>query len=41
MRSIVVRSLGDPSVLEIEQIDICEPSFGEVRVRLHAIGVFC
>lgn len=38
-RAIRVHSLGDPDVLQIEDIDIGEPGPGEVRIRVEAVGL--
>jgi len=39
MRAIVVHELGEPDVLVLRSHHVPEPGPGEVRVRLHAIGV--
>lgn len=39
MRAIVVRSLGDPDVLELAEAPRPEPGPGQVLVQLHAAGV--
>jgi len=38
-RSVRIREFGGPDVLRIEDVAIQEPSAGEVRLRVHAIGV--
>jgi NADPH:quinone reductase len=39
MEAIVVREVGGPEVLQPTSVDLPEPGFGEVRVRLSAVGV--
>jgi NADPH2:quinone reductase len=39
MQAIVVHALGGPEVLELRAHPIPDPGPGEVRVRLHAVGV--
>jgi NADPH2:quinone reductase len=39
MRAIIVRSFGGPDVLQIEDVPDPTPGPGQIRVRLHAIGV--
>jgi NADPH:quinone reductase len=39
MEAIVVREVGGPEVLQSTSVDVPEPGFGEVRVRLSAVGV--
>lgn len=39
MQAIVVRSYGDASSLRLEEVDLPEPGFGEVRIRIEAAGV--
>src|SRR5512138_1839017 len=39
MRAIVVTRLGDPDVLTLGSREVPSPGPGDVRVRLHAIGV--
>jgi NADPH:quinone reductase-like Zn-dependent oxidoreductase len=38
-RSVRIREFGGPEVLRIEDLAIGEPKAGEVRLRIHAIGV--
>jgi NADPH:quinone reductase-like Zn-dependent oxidoreductase len=38
-RSVRIREFGGPDVLRIEDVAIQEPKAGEVRLRVHAIGV--
>lgn len=38
-KAIVVRSLGGPEVLKLEEIDLSPPGAGEVRIRQAAIGL--
>ena len=38
-RSIRIHEFGDASVLRIDHVEVGEPSFGEVRLRIHAIGL--
>ena len=38
-RSVRIHEFGDASVLRIEDVDIGEPASGEVRLRIHAIGL--
>ena len=38
-RSIRIHEFGDASVLRINHVEVGEPSFGEVRLRIHAIGL--
>lgn len=38
-RSIRIHEFGDASVLRIENVEIGEPGDGEVRLRIHAIGI--
>ena len=38
-RSIRIHEFGDASVLRIENVEIGEPGDGEVRLRIHAIGL--
>ncbi len=39
MKAIVARQLGPPDVLRIEEVPMPVPGFGQVLVRVHAIGV--
>lgn len=39
MKAIVVRELGAPSVMQLEEVAPLEPAAGQVRVELKAIGV--
>jgi putative PIG3 family NAD(P)H quinone oxidoreductase len=39
MRAIVIREPGGPDVLELREVPTPEPSRGEVRVRVRAVGV--
>ena len=39
MQAIRVRAFGDPSVLQLEEVPDLRPGPGQVRVRLHAVGV--
>ncbi len=39
MKAIVVRELGEPEVLKLEDIPTPEPELDQIRVRLHAIGI--
>ncbi len=38
-RSVRIHQFGDADVLKIEDVEIAEPGPGEVRLRIHAIGV--
>ncbi len=38
-RSVRLHEFGDPDVLRIEEVDVAEPGRGEVRLRIHAIGL--
>ena len=38
-RSVRIRGFGDAAVLRIEDVEVGQPSFGEVRLRVHAIGL--
>jgi NADPH:quinone reductase-like Zn-dependent oxidoreductase len=38
-RSVRIHEFGDASVLHIENVEVGEPSSGEVRLRIHAIGI--
>src|SRR5271168_781179 len=38
-RSVRVHEFGDASVLRIENVKVGEPASGEVRLRIHAIGL--
>lgn len=38
-RSIRIREFGNPDVLQIEDVAVGEPAAGEVRLRIHAIGL--
>eukprot|EP01132_Coremiostelium_polycephalum_P005898 gene5898-7345_t len=38
-RSVIIRELGGPEVLKVEDIPIPEPSNGEIRVRIQAVGL--
>lgn len=39
IRSVRIHEFGGPDVLRIEGVAIQEPKGGEVRLRIHAIGV--
>lgn len=39
MNAIVVRTFGEPDVLQLEDVDVPEPADGQVLVRLLAAGV--
>ncbi|MBW4093204.1 MAG: zinc-dependent alcohol dehydrogenase family protein [Proteobacteria bacterium] len=38
-RSIRIHEFGDAGVLRIENVEVAEPASGEVRLRIHAIGI--
>jgi len=38
-RSVRIHEFGDAGVLRIENVDVGEPKSGEVRLRIHAIGL--
>jgi NADPH:quinone reductase-like Zn-dependent oxidoreductase len=38
-RSVRIHQFGDADVLQIEEVEIGEPGSGEVRLRVHAIGL--
>ncbi len=38
-RSVRIHAFGDPSVLGIEDVVVPEPGRGEIRLRVHAIGI--
>jgi len=38
-RSVRMRKFGNPDVLQIEDVAVGEPGAGEVRLRIHAIGL--
>jgi hypothetical protein len=38
-RSARIHEFGDATVLRIENVEVGEPALGEVRLRIHAIGV--
>ncbi len=38
-RSVRIHEFGDASVLRIQEVDVGEPGAGEVRLRIHAIGL--
>ncbi len=39
MRSIVVREFGPPEVMQVEDVELAEPSWTQVRVKIEAAGV--
>ena len=39
MKAILVRELGSPDVLKLEEVPTPKPAAGEVLVRIHAAGV--
>jgi NADPH:quinone reductase-like Zn-dependent oxidoreductase len=39
IRSVRIHEFGGPEVLRIEEIEVEEPSEGEVRIRIRAIGI--
>jgi NADPH:quinone reductase-like Zn-dependent oxidoreductase len=39
IRSVRIHEFGGPEVLRIEQIEVEEPGEGEVRMRIHGIGI--
>src|SRR6516165_9024283 len=39
MKAILVRELGGPDVLKLEEVPTPKPAAGEVLVRIHAAGV--
>ncbi len=39
MRAVIVKSFGEPEAAEVAEVELPEPSAGQVRVKVHASGV--
>jgi NADPH:quinone reductase-like Zn-dependent oxidoreductase len=39
IRSVRIHEFGGPEVLRVEEVEVEEPSDGEVRIRIRAIGI--